>query len=240
MRSSDAVPVAVVTGAGGGVGRAICANLAGRGMRLIAVGRTRVTLESALRDAGLDDARSAVCICDLGDPEDKRDPIAMAMERFGRIDILINNAGLADSTPFDQTDEACFMRHLGVNLMGPFRLIGRVWEPFVDQGGGRVVNVSSMATVDPFPGLGAYAAAKCALDSLTRTIRNEGAVIGIEAWSVAPGAIETDMLRGIVDEQSLPTEMTLSPKDVAAVVSACAAGERPEDMGTTIFLPSPS
>ena len=95
-----------------------------------------------------------------------------------------------------------------------------------------------MATVDPFPGLGVYAASKAALASLTRSLHNEGASHGIRAFSVAPGAVETKMLRQLFSTDQLPTDQTLEPAAVAEVVVGCIRGEREDDRGQTILLPS--
>ena len=103
---------------------------------------------------------------------------------------------------------------------------------------GCVVNITSMAVVDPFPGLAVYAASKAALDSLTRSIHNEGADHGIRAYSVAPGAVETEMLRTIVTEEQLPTEQTLAPAQIAEVVADCIAGTCAEPSGSSLLVPS--
>ena len=96
-----------------------------------------------------------------------------------------------------------------------------------------------MATLDPFPGLGVYAAAKAALESLTRSVVGEGGSRGIRAFSVATGAVETPMLRSLFSEKELPPEKALDPAEVAAIVLECIRGERDGEQGGVIRVPSP-
>ena len=102
-----------------------------------------------------------------------------------------------------------------------------------------MVNVSSMATVDPYPGLSVYAASKAALESLTRSIAVEGREHGIRSFSVVLGAVETAMLRSVVSEAQLPREKTLEPRDVAEVVMACVEGRHDSRNGGAVPVPSP-
>jgi NADP-dependent 3-hydroxy acid dehydrogenase YdfG len=228
-------PVSIITGAGGGVGRCIAVRLAAAGHRVALVGRTRATLEeTAAACAG----ETLVVEADVAGEAEAI--VARVAGEWGGVDALVNNAGVAPVVPIAETD-AELMRHtFAVNTFGPARLIAACWPLFAARGAGCVVNVSSMATVDPFPGFLAYAASKAAVESFVRSIRNEGAEIGVRAFGVAPGAVETAMLRAIVDEDQLPSSCTLAPDDVAAVVVDCVLGRRDAEAGTTILLPSPA
>jgi len=108
------------------------------------------------------------------------------------------------------------------------------------QGGGFVGNVSSMAAFDPFPGFAAYAPAKAAVNMLTLVTAREGAAWGVAALAVAPGAVETPMLRGLFDASVIPPGKTLDPADVAAVLTAAALGQRDFISGSVVELPSPA
>ena len=101
-----------------------------------------------------------------------------------------------------------------------------------------MVNVASIAIVDPFIGLGVYGCAKAAVDGLTRALHNEYNKQGIRAYTIAPGAVETDMLRSIVSKDLLPTDQTLTPQQVAAKIVACITGDVSEESGSTIFVNS--
>lgn len=233
-------PVTIITGAGTGIGRAAAIRLARSGHRLVLAGRRRPMLEESeriAREAGAPDV--LVQPADLADPSNARVLIDATLQQFGRIDALVNNAGYVENIPIAETDEALLHRTLAVNTVGPSLLISRSWPAFVAQGGGRIVNVTSYATIDPFPGLYAYAQAKGAAMLQVKAVHNEGQDHGIRAFAVAPGAVETPMLRGLFDENVVPRAMTLDPDTVAQVIAACVLGERDSESGETIPLPSP-
>ncbi|MHC4991642.1 MAG: SDR family NAD(P)-dependent oxidoreductase [Planctomycetota bacterium] len=235
-------PVAVVTGAGSGIGRCVCHRMATAGYRVALVSRDEKKLQATVEQMGRRPGAGEEVLllpADLGDHDQAASVINLTVEQWGRLDVLINNAGVAPLADLADTDEDLLFRTFSVNTFGPAVLIATAWPHFVSAGGGRIVNVSSMATLDPFPGLGVYAASKSALESLTRSIRNEGAGHGILAFSVAPGAVETPMLRSIIDTETLPTEQALDPEEVASVIVACARGERDDQAGEIIRLPSP-
>lgn len=238
-------PVAIVTGAGSGIGRASAAMLGARGFSLVLVGRGREALEAtAALGAALGAAQASVVTADMGEPGSPGRVVSAALGAFGRIDVIVNNAGMAPSEPVASHGWKDLERLYRVNAIGPARLIAEAWETMASQHGregsiARVVNVSSMATVDPFPGLTNYAASKAAVNLLTKGCANEGRECGIRAFAVAPGAVETAMLRAIVGEEQLPRSATLRPEQVARVIVACATGERDEENGSVILVPSP-
>lgn len=231
--------VAIVTGAGSGVGREVCRLLADEGYALALVGRREAALKEtiALLPHGAD--RAIPVPADLGAPDAGQSIVGRVLHRWNRVDVLVNNAGLAGLTPLHDATWQELERSFAVNLFGPFMLVAALWPIFERRRSGCVVNVSSMSTVDPFPGLGIYGAAKAGLENLTRSIDNEGRDYGLRAFSIAPGAIETEMLRAMFSSDDLPTEYTLSPADVASVIAACIRGEREADIGRTIHLPNP-
>ena len=96
-----------------------------------------------------------------------------------------------------------------------------------------------MATIDPFPGLFVYAASKAALESFTRSIRNEAGPSRIRAFSIAPGAVETPLRRATFDEATIPRARTLEPEVIARVIVDCILGRREEDAGRVLAVPSP-
>lgn len=233
--------IALVTGAGSGIGRAICELFVKERFRIVLVGRREQPLDETIRKltelgAAEDDVLKVVA--DIAQPKQAASVIDTTLEHMGRLDVLINNAGFAELVPLEQTMQEVIDRAFGVNAFGPMHLVARAWPWFVRRGG-CIINISSMSTLDPFPGLAAYAAAKSALESLTRSIMNEGRQFGIRAFTIAPGSVETRMLRGLVTERDLPRERTLDSEDVAQVVVDCAMGRRETDIGRVIRLPSP-
>ncbi|MFN0010582.1 MAG: SDR family oxidoreductase [Phycisphaerales bacterium] len=235
---ADGHPVAVITGAGSGIGRATAVMLAQAGFALVLVARTREAVSETAALTGVTE-RVEVVGGDVGDAFQCKHMIARAVERFGRLDALINNAGLAPLLAIDKTDPETIDKVFRVNAMGPAWAIHHAWPIFVKQNKGCIVNVGSMATFDPFPGFFAYAAAKAAVNLMAASCAKEGKPFNIRAFTVAPGAVETPMLRKIMPEQNLPTSKCLAPSDVAKVIVQCVLGERDSDNGKTIAIPSP-
>jgi NADP-dependent 3-hydroxy acid dehydrogenase YdfG len=231
-------PVAMLTGAGSGIGRAAAVMLAREGFRLALVGRRLNRLEEtaalARRESGTQ--TPLLLAADVGDVGAAAGAVDRVVRRLGRLDALINNAAAIVVQPLAQADEATMLEIFSANVLGPLAMIARALPIMIHRGGGRIINISSVAAVDPFPGLAIYAASKAALDSLTRSIVIEAGPSGVEAYSILPGAVETAMLRSVMSPEQLPSEMALRPEEVAAVIADCAAGRRKEDIGRPIIL----
>lgn len=236
------IPVAIVTGAGSGIGRATCIALAGSGYRLAIVGRVIERLQAT---RSLIPTADVHCIsADLEDAAQVEGMVDATFTHFGRVDALINNAGWSPSATIPETTPETARRVFALNALAPCIAISRVWPIFERQAlagdaPGVIVNVSSLASVDPFPMLYAYGAAKAGVNNLARSVATLGQPLGIRGFAVAPGAVETDLLRSIVDERTLPPDRTLRPESVARVILAYVRGERNHENGDTIFLPSP-
>jgi len=232
-------PVTIITGAGSGVGRAVSIMLSELGHRLVLVARRREALEETVTlfaDEAIRADRAMICPTDVSDLSQCDRIVETTIERWGRIDNLVNNAGTVQCVPIENTTAALLHETFAVNAFGPARLIAACWPHFQSQNGGCVVNVTTMGTVDPFPGLSAYAAAKSALESYTRSIMNERGDAELTAYSIAPGAIETPMLRKLFSEDVLPSSKTLDPEHVARVIVSCLRGEMRERAGNVIQL----
>ena len=238
MASPPHAPVALVTGAGSGIGAAVCRLLAAEGWRIALVGRT-VSALVATGDtlAGPRGSDWLEIVADMADPYRSGAAVGRTIEHFGRLDALVNNAGGAELLPLARQDPASIGRAFGVNAIGPITAMARALEHMGPRGSGVIVNVSSMAVVDPFPGLGVYAAAKAALEAVCIGIRNEHP--GLRAYAIAPGAVETPMLRSVVSQADLPSDRTLEPEAVAREIVACITGRTDLPNGATRRLPSP-
>lgn len=215
--------------------------LAAEGYETALVGRTRSKLEDTA-DQIRHKSKHAVCELmpvDLADAAATEGLIDRVLDRFGRIDALANVAGAAPFLPIDQVTRDVWRQCVDTNLSYVVQLTSAVWPVMKQQRGGMIVNVSSMASVDPFPGLAIYATAKAGLNLFTRCTAREGSEIGIKAVAIAPGAIETPMLRSLFDEASLPRDKTLDPIVVGELIRDCITGRRDFEPGETIQFPSP-
>jgi NAD(P)-dependent dehydrogenase (short-subunit alcohol dehydrogenase family) len=241
MPTASSSPTAIITGAGSGIGRAIALRLHREGWRLLLLGRTESKLQETealcLKRGASDEGASSgikLVTADVSDATSARQVVATALSHFGRLDALVNNAGRADVAPIDQTSADLLEKTFAVNVFGPAHLIAAAWPVFKRQKGGVVVNISSFASFDPFTGFFVYGASKAALDSLTRSTAGEGAEIGVKAYSVNPGAVETSMLRSAFSTEALPEHKALDPRTVAEVAWECIAGLREHDNGRAI------
>ena len=223
--------VAIVTGAGSGVGREVVRLLLENDFAVVLAGRTEETLSNS---AARIDGDSLVVPTDLRDNEQCEALVKQAVEHFGRVDVLVNNAGRAPLAPIHETTMDMMKECLETNLLGPMMLVSLLWPHFLERGSGCVVNISSLASSDPFPGFVAYAASKSGLDSLTRSILVERGEKDIRAFTINPGAVETPMLRENFDESFLPTEACLHPAEVARFVLECVRGDHDARQGESM------
>jgi len=228
--------VAIITGAGSGIGRAAAALLSQHGYSLLLAGRQLPPLEET--GASLSTPWLAA-VTDIADPDAVHAMVRAAAERFGRVDLLLNNAGSAPLATIDKSTPAMLDDTYRVNAIGPAVATAAVWPIMVSQKRGCIINISSMATKDPFPGFFAYAGAKAACNLMAKSCAKEGRAHGIRAFAIAPGAVETPMLRRNFTERTIPSAKCLTPEAVAQVILECALGQRDQDNGNTIFLPSP-
>lgn len=226
-------PVAIITGAGRGIGRAIAIALAKKGYRLVLVSRNETQLRET---AGLSDREAMIAPLDVTDLDAVREMVTRVVTQFGRVDALVNNAGNAPALTVEQTSAEVWQNVIETNLSATFFLSQAVWPVFVKQNAGVIVNISSMVARDPFPGFHAYGAAKAGVNLLTLSMAREGHPHGIRMHAVAPAAVETPLFRTLLTPEQFPTEQALDPADVAGVVAGCIAGELAYTSGEVIWL----
>ena len=179
---------ALVTGGGRGIGRAISARLAREGARVVVAGRTEAEIEEVAALVG-----GAPLRLDVGD----RGAMAGVLEEFrariGHVDVLVNNAGIAESAPYHATPDELWDRMLAVNVTGAFALCRALLPPMIERGFGRVINVASNAGLTGYAYSSAYCASKHAMVGMTRAIAQEIARSEVTINCVCPGWVNTRM-----------------------------------------------
>lgn len=224
-------PVALVVGASRGIGRAAAFELAKRGYRLGLVARSESLAAVAEQIKG-----SLGVAADVSDPDEAASTIERMRLHFGRLDAIVNCAGLAPAAPVEQTSVETWRRVVDTNLSSAFYLAKAVWPIFRARQGGVIVLISSLACRDPLPGFAAYGAAKAGLNLLGLSLAREGAAMNVRVHTIAPGAVETEMFRKLASKEQWPPEKTLAPEDVARVIAACVQGDLRYTSGEVIFL----
>jgi NAD(P)-dependent dehydrogenase (short-subunit alcohol dehydrogenase family) len=223
---------AVVTGGGRGIGAAIAGALATAGAELTVMGRNL----SALQDKAAALPIAQAIACDVTDEPAVAAAFAQAIETFGPVAILINNAGAATSAPLARTSLETFRRMLDVNLVSTFLCSRAVLPGMLEAGFGRIVNVASVAGLKGAPYITAYAAAKHGVIGLTRALALETASKGITANAVCPSYTDTDMARSAV--ANIVEKTGRSPAEAeAALVQKNPQGRliRPDEVAATVL-----
>lgn len=192
--------VAIVTGASRGIGRATASLFASHGADLVLTARTERDLEDTLREVEGAGRRGQVVAVDLLDSSAVNQIIKAALDTFGRVDVLVNNAGVIDNGTIENTDLKAWDRMMQLNVTVPFQLMQAAMPTLVETQG-CVVNVSSVAGLRSFPGILAYCVSKAGIDQLTRCAALEVAAKGVRINAVNPGVVLTNLHRaGGMDE----------------------------------------
>jgi 3-oxoacyl-[acyl-carrier protein] reductase len=220
--------VVLVTGASRGIGRAVAEQFAARGATVAVHFRAgRRAAEETL--AALDGDGHLALQADVADPDQARSLVERVVEELGRVDVLVNNAGIYEEHPVlttsDEDWRRIWRRTIDTNLIGPANLIHAVAPHMVAAGGGRIVNVSSRGAFRGEPSHPAYGASKAGLNSLGQSMARALGGHGIYVTTVAPGYVETDMAapflegaRGEAIRTQSPLNRAATPEEVARVV----------------------
>jgi 3-oxoacyl-[acyl-carrier protein] reductase len=209
---------ALVTGAGRGIGRAICLGLARAGARVTAVSRTASELDSLVGEIEKAGGRAAAYVGDVTRRESCDEAVGRAVEAHGGLRVLVNNAGVGGFAPVAETSDDTWDRIFATNVTAPFRL-ARAALPHLGKQGGEIFMISSLAGVNATANLAAYSASKAALDHFSRCLMLEVRQQGIKVTTIAPGAVATRFGGGPTDRSSgQETSWMLQPEDVATAV----------------------
>jgi NAD(P)-dependent dehydrogenase (short-subunit alcohol dehydrogenase family) len=201
----------IVTGATGGIGLAICKRLAQEGAKVVAAALRQNAVEDVAEQAKAAGAPDAFgLVCDVSDEAAVEAAAKACVERFGSLDVVVNNAGLMTFKPLADFTQQDWLEVLSVDLLGAMHFTRQAFQKMGR--GGAIVNIASVHAVMTTPNVAPYAASKAALLSLTRSTGIEGKALGIRANAILPGAIDTPMLWSNPNLKSGAEK--LDPKDV--------------------------
>jgi 3-oxoacyl-[acyl-carrier protein] reductase len=217
--------VAVVTGGASGIGRAIVANLLGEGVHVAIIDVRQEEAAATARALGGPEARCLALIGDVSQAGRVRDMMREALDTFGRIDFLVNNAAVSTRCPMEDLPEADWDRVLAVNLKGTFLCIQAVLPVFRRQGAGAIVNLcSSVVKSGGHSPFAHYVASKAGIWGLTKHVARHAAAYGVRCNAVAPGTTATTVMRHYSEEERRKQEAAIplgridQPDEVANVV----------------------
>lgn len=225
--------VCVVSGGSSGIGLATAARFLAAGYRVVICGRDQERLDAALVSLAADDECVAISL-DVSESDAGERLVRFATERFGRIDVLVNNAGVAPLAPACEMSRDDFETCLATNVGGVFGLSQAAWPALRKVGGGAIINISSLSASDPFPGLGVYGASKAWVELFTQAMAEEGREHNIRVLAVSPGAVDTPLLRSLFPD--IPQEVRLAAEDVAGLVFQLSQPEMAHVTGQAIKI----
>lgn len=208
--------VAVITGAGGGIGRAVTVKLARAGVKTVLLGGNNREKLAKTEKAASEYAECLTLPGDLTDMGFLDEAVKQAAEHFGGIDILINNAGMALNAPFEETGEAQFDKIMAVNVKAPYFLTQKVLPYLKRSECASIINLSSVVGHAGYPMQSAYVASKHAVLGFTKSLANEYYKQGIRVHAISPGGVYTDMVK--IARPDLTPEGMIVPEEIADIV----------------------
>jgi 3-oxoacyl-[acyl-carrier protein] reductase len=224
--------VAVVTGAGRGIGAAVARRLAGMGAKVVICGRTQVPLESTAAAISSAGGKAEIAQCDVSDLGSVEALAERVEGTFGRLDILVNNAGIGGfGGPLHQLEPDAWEKILNTNLRGVYYMIRSLAPMMIRAKGGHIVNISSLAGKNALPNGAAYAASKWGLNGLSYSVAEELRAHNIRVSVICPGSVNTEFSPHVGKDAS----KMLQPSDVAHTV-AMLVTQAPQSFVSEILL----
>jgi NAD(P)-dependent dehydrogenase (short-subunit alcohol dehydrogenase family) len=225
--------VAVVTGGTSGIGRALSLGLADAGADVVASARRQQQVDDTAREIEARGRQTLRLASDVGDRESLEKLLAGSLERFGKVDILVNCAGIIKRTPTLDLPEADWTNILNVNLTGTLRACQVFGRHMLERGAGRIVNIASLNSFVALSEVAAYAASKAGVASLTRSLAVEWSKKGVTVNAVAPGVFRTDLNAQLLDSTPRGQELLMR-------TPMGRFGKTEELVGAVVYLASDS
>ncbi|NML48714.1 3-oxoacyl-ACP reductase FabG [Ramlibacter sp. G-1-2-2] len=235
--------VVLITGGGRGIGRSTALAFAAEGAHVAVLDTDSDAAEAVMQEVRATGLRGVAQRCDITSAEDVGCAIGSVMEQFGRVDVLVNNAGISRDATLLKMKESDWDLVMDVNLKGTFHVTRAVLQQMKDRRWGRVINIGSRSMFGNF-GQTSYTASKMAIVGFTRSLSLEQARNGITVNTVAPGFIETEGIKSHVNYPSLrevaigknPVGFLGAPEDIANTVAYLASEQARYITGTTVFV----
>ena len=243
--------VAIVTGASQGIGRAIAQALAQQGASVVIASRKQPAVDAVAAQITEAGGQAVGMAAHMGDPDQIEHLVRQTQERYGGVDIVVNNAATNPVFgPVVDTDDAVFAKIMQVNVNGPLALAKRTYPLMRGRGGGSVINISSVEGLTPGAGLGLYSVSKSALIALTKVLAREWGVDRVRANVICPGLVNTKFSQALISNQRILKQVLArqalpqiaEPDDIAGLAlflaseaaSFCTGGVYVADGGYTV------
>jgi len=224
--------VVMITGGSRGLGKAMSLAFAERGAKVVVASRKIEECEKVVRELRVLGTEAMAIACHVGHWDSLEEVVERVVKKFGRIDVLINNAGMSPLAPsLLETSEALFDKIIDVNLKGPTRLTALVATRMGDTGGGSIINISSLASYRPSPMTTVYSAAKAGLNALTAASAQEYAPVGVRVNCVVCGTFDTDAAAGMISNPDILPH-------IVDPVALKRIGEPEEVVGAALYFAS--
>jgi len=227
--------IAIVTGAGSGIGRAIAEAFAAEGAKTVLAARTREKLEALAETIGRGGGAALAVPTDVTVEADVLALFRRTIEAFGRVDILVNNAGIATRAATDELTLAAWQKVIDVNLTGAFLCSREALKAMKRQGGGRIINIGSISARVPRPHSAPYTSSKFALEGLTRSLALDGREHGIAVSIIHPGNTASGFWRDRAAQAQ--AEGVMAAPDLARLVVLTAALPADVNLLESVVLP---